>query len=142
MPTMHASAEWSGNLTGGSGRISAKRGQLEAGYSLKSRLGEEPQTNPEELLGAAHAACFSMMVSALATNAGLTPTRISTDAAVTFGPVDGGFAITSIALTCEAIIPGIDATGFAELAENAKNNCPVSKALTGTSITLTATLVD
>ena len=138
---MHASAEWSGSLTGGSGKISAKRGQLEASYSLKSRLGEEPQTNPEELLGAAHAACFSMMVSALASNAGLTPASIRTDAAVTFGPVDGGFAITGIVLTCEADIPGIDAAGFAELAENAKNSCPVSKALGGTPITLTASLV-
>ncbi|MGC4044466.1 MAG: OsmC family peroxiredoxin [Armatimonas sp.] len=102
----------------------------------------ETQTNPEELLGAAHAACFSMMVSALASNLGLTPNRISTDAAVTFGPVDGGLAITGIALTCEADIPGIDAEGFAELAENAKNNCPVSKALAGTTITLTATLAE
>lgn len=138
---MTASAEWSGNLTEGAGKITAKRGGLDASYSLKSRTGEEPQTNPEELLGAAHAACFSMMLAALATNAGLTPTRIHTTADVSFGPVDGGFAVTGIALTCEASIPGVDAAGFAELAENAKVNCPVSKALTGTTITLTATLI-
>ena len=143
MPTSHASAAWSGNLTEGSGKISGKtRAFSELPYSLKSRLGEEPKTTPEELLGAAHAACFSMMMSALATGDGLTPTRIHTTAAVTFGPDgNGGFAISTVALETEAAIPGLDDAGFQALAENAKVNCPVSKALTGVSISLVAKLV-
>ena len=143
MPTSHATVIWIGDLPHGAGKISGKTGAFtDLGYSLKSRLGEEPKTSPEELLGAAHAACFSMMVSALATGAGLTPTRIHTTAAVTFGPDgSGGFAISGVALDTEAAIPGLDDAGFQALAQNAKTGCPVSKALTGVSITLTAKLV-
>ena len=143
MPTSHATVIWIGDLPHGAGKISGKTGAFtNLGYSLKSRLGEEPKTSPEELLGAAHAACFSMMVSALATGAGLTPTRIHTTAAVTFGPDgSGGFAISGVALDTEAAIPGLDDAGFQTLAQNAKTGCPVSKALTGVSITLTAKLV-
>ena len=143
MPTSHATVVWSGDLPHGAGKISGKTGAFtDLGYSLKSRLGEEPKTSPEELLGAAHAACFSMMVSALATGAGLTPTRIHTTAAVTFGPDGaGGFAISGVALDTEAAIPGLDDAGFQTLAQNAKTGCPVSKALTDVSITLTAKLV-
>ena len=143
MPTSHASAVWNGDLPHGSGKISGKTGAFpELPYSLKSRTGEEPKTSPEELLGAAHAACFSMMVSALATGDGLTPTRIHTTAAVTFGPDgSGGFAISAVALETEAAIPGLDDAGFQTLAEKAKVGCPVSKALTGVPIALTAKLV-
>lgn len=140
MATSKATAVWNGDLSQGAGQITAGTGAFTLPYSLKSRIGEEPKSNPEELVGAAHAGCFSMMVSALCTQAGLTPTEIKTVASVTFGPVEGGFAITAIALVCEATIPGIDAAGFQELAENAKVNCPVSKALTGVPITLEATL--
>jgi len=141
MATSKATAVWNGNLTGGAGTITAQTGAFTLPYSLKSRIGEEAKSNPEELIGAAHAGCYSMMLSALCTQTDLVPTAISTTAAVTFGPVDGGFAITSIELECEASIPGLDEAGFAELAENAKVNCPVSKALTGVPITLTARLV-
>ena len=141
MATSTATAVWNGDLPHGSGQITAGTGAFAVPYSLKSRIGEEAKSNPEELIGAAHAGCFSMMVSALCTNAGLVPTAIQTKASVTFGPVEGGFAITAIALSCEASIPGIDAAGFQELAENAKVNCPVSKALTGVPITLEARLI-
>ena len=142
MATSHASVIWTGDLPHGAGKISGKTGAFsDLGYSLKSRLGEEPKTNPEELLGAAHAACFSMMIAALASGDGLTPTRIHTTAAVTFGPDGaGGFAISAVALDTEAAIPGLDEDGFQKLAESAKNGCPVSKALTGVAITLTAKL--
>lgn len=141
MATSKATAVWNGDLTQGGGRITANTGAFDLPYSLKSRTGEEPNSNPEELVGAAHAGCFSMFVSAICTQAGLVPTEIKTTASVTFGPVEGGFAITAIALDTEASIPGIDAAGFQELAENAKTNCPVSKALTGVPITLTARLI-
>ena len=143
MPTSHATAVWNGDLPHGAGKISGKTAAFtDLGYSLKSRLGEEPKTNPEELLGAAHAGCFSMMIAAVSTGKGLTPARIHTTAAVTFGPDgSGGFAISGVALDTEAAIPGLDDAGFQEIAENAKANCPVSKALTGVEITLTARLV-
>ena len=141
MATSKATAVWNGNLPQGKGQISAGTGAFSLPYSLKSRLGEEPKSNPEELIGAAHSGCFTMMIAALCTQAGLVPTEISTTASVTFGPVEGGFAISDIALECEASISGIDEAGFQELAENAKVNCPVSKALTGVTITLKATLV-
>ena len=142
MATSQATALWSGDLPHGSGRIQAKTGAFDLPYSLKSRLGEEPHSNPEELIGAAHAGCFSMMVAALCTQAGLTPTRIQTTARVAFGPVEGGLAITGIALDCEAVVPGIDAGGFAQIAGNAKANCPVSKALASVPITLDARLIE
>ena len=141
MATSKATTVWNGNLPQGKGQISGATGAFSLPYSLKSRLGEEPKSNPDELLGAAHSSCFSMMLAALCTGAGLVPTEIKTTASVTFGPVEGGFAISTIALECEASIPGIEEAAFQELAENAKLNCPVSKALTGVTITLSATLV-
>ena len=141
MATSKATAVWNGNLPQGTGQITAGTGAFTLPYSLKSRTGEEPKSNPEELIGGAHAGCFSMMVAALCTQASVVPTQIKTTASVTFGSVDGGFAISAIVLECEATIPGLDEAAFQELAQNAKVSCPVSKALTGVPITLAARLV-
>ena len=111
------------------------------GFSFKSRMEEGTGTNPEELIGAAHAGCFSMAFSATLEKAGFTPKRVHTKASVRFDKVEGGFAITGIELTTEAEVPGIEQAKFQELAEAAKKGCPVSKALAGTNITLKATLV-
>lgn len=142
MSVSKASAVWNGDLTHGSGTISGATKAFSVDYSLKSRLGEEPKSNPEELLGAAHAGCFSMMVSALLTQAGTPPTSIQTNASVTLGSVDGGFAITKILLETKASVPGITDEAFQAVATNAKQNCPVSKALTGVAIELVAVLED
>ncbi len=115
-------------------------GAFEGPFSFKSRMEEGVETNPEELIGAAHAGCYSMQFSAMLDHAGHTPDRIHTTAKVHFGPVDGGFAITKIELTTEGTVPGIDADTFKEIAEKAKVSCPVSKALAGTEITLDAKL--
>lgn len=141
MPTRTASARWEGGLKGGSGRFSLGSGALEAPYSFGTRFEEEPGTNPEELIAGAHAACFSMALSAGLERAGTPPTRVSTTAKVAFGPVEGGFAITRIDLECEAEVPGLDDAGFQEAATGAKENCPVSKALAAVDITLDARLV-
>jgi osmotically inducible protein OsmC len=116
-------------------------GAFEGPFSFKSRMEEGTGTNPEELLGAAHAGCFSMAFSATLEKAGFPPQRVHTKAGVRFDKVEGGFAITGIELTTEAEVPGIDQAKFQELAEAAKKGCPVSKALAGTNITLKATLV-
>jgi osmotically inducible protein OsmC len=116
-------------------------GAFQGAYSFRSRMEDGPGTNPEELIGAAHAGCFSMALSAGLSAAGHTPTRVHTTAAVHFDRVEGGFRITKIELRTEAQVPGIDRAAFLEQAETAKKNCPVSKALTGTEITLDARLV-
>ena len=141
MPIRTAEAEWKGNLLQGQGRMKLGTGAFEGPFSFKSRMEDGAGTNPEELIGAAHAGCFSMAFSATLEKAGFTPKRVHTKAAVRFDKVEGGFAITGIELTTEAEVPGIDQAKFQELAEAAKNGCPVSKALTGTKITLKATLV-
>jgi osmotically inducible protein OsmC len=104
-------------------------------------MGDGAGTNPEELIGAAHAGCFSMALSAGLGAAGFKPERIATHAQVHFGQVEGGFAISKIELTTEARVPGLEADAFQEAAQNAKKNCPVSKALAGVEITLDAKLV-
>ena len=135
-----ASAEWQGNLKNGRGRISTKSGALRnAPYSFAMRFGDEPGTNPEELIGAAHAGCFSMALSAQLERAGFTPGQISTTAVVTVEKVGEGFAVTESALQLTAAIPGIDEASFKRIAEEAKANCPISKLL-NTRITLQATL--
>jgi osmotically inducible protein OsmC len=110
-------------------------------FTFKSRMENGEGTNPEELIGAAHAGCFSMAFSAGLARAGFPPKRVHTRAAVHFDKVPDGFAITSIDLATEAEVPGIDAAKFQELAEGAKKGCPVSKALAGTKINLQAKLV-
>jgi osmotically inducible protein OsmC len=137
-----SAAEWHGRVQDGRGCVSLGSGAFEGPYSFGSRFEEEPGTNPEELLGAAHASCFSMALSLLLTEAGFTPTRIKTLARVSIERSGNGFAITHISLVTEGEVPGLDSKSFTAQAEAAKANCPVSKALTGVEISLTASLVE
>lgn len=141
MPTRAARAVWNGNIQKGSGHITLESGACESSYSFGSRFEAAGGTNPEELLAAAHAACFAMALSLGLGKAGFSPERIDAAAKVSIEPVDGGFAIRSSRLTCEARVPGIDADTFAKHAEATKAGCPVSKALAGIDITLDARLV-
>lgn len=141
MPIRTASARWQGNLTEGSGTIRTGKGGYEGNYSFKSRFEEGEGTNPEELIGAAHAGCFSMALSGALGRAGHTPTRVQTTARIHLEKSDAGFSITRSELVCEAEVPGIDEAQFAEIAEGAKASCPVSRVLAGAEITLDARLV-
>ncbi len=142
MPTQKAEAEWKGNLAQGSGRLKVGSGAFDGPYSFKSRFEEgQSATNPEELIGAAHAGCFAMALTAQLSRAGLTPAWIRTVAKVKLEKVGDAFAITRIDLETEAQIPGIDDAAFQKHALDAKQNCPVSKALAGTEIHLNAKLV-
>lgn len=138
MTTRISSAEWKGTLKEGSGTMKLASGAYEGAYTFASRFEEGKGTNPEELIGAAQAGCFSMFLSALLSKAGYTPERINTSATVhlTEGPT-----ISLIELKCEASVPGVSEAEFQEHAAAAKQNCPVSKALAGPEITLSATLL-
>jgi osmotically inducible protein OsmC len=136
-----AEAEWKGDLRDGQGSVKLGSGAFAGPYSFRSRMGEGPGTNPEELIGAAHAGCFSMALSAILTEAGHPPTRIHTTAQVHFERVDSGYQISRIELQTEGQVPGVTPAAFQEHAQTAKKNCPVSKALAGTEITLEAKLV-
>jgi osmotically inducible protein OsmC len=143
MPERLGEAVWEGDLTG-QGKVSLGSGAFSGPYSAKSRFEDEegtPGTNPEELIGAAHAACFSMALSVGLSRAGYIPTRVHTKANVRLERVDAGFAITRIDLKTEGEVPGISDETFQAEAASAKANCPVSKALAGTEITLEATLI-
>ena len=139
MPIRTASARWSGNLTEGSGTVKTGKGGYEGNYSFKSRFEEGEGTNPEELIGAAHAGCFSMAFSKGLADAGFTPTSVDTTAKVHLDKVDAGFGVTRIDLETVGNVPGIDEARFQELAADAKANCPVSQALS-VEITLEAKL--
>ncbi len=141
MPVRRAEAVWEGDLLKGKGKMKLGSGAYEGAYSFASRFEEGPGTNPEELIGAAHAGCFSMALSFMLGNAGCTPERIRTVAKVRIDKVGEGFKITAIELETEAKIPGIDEKKFMEQAEAAKKGCPVSQALSGTEISLKAKLV-
>src|SRR5947209_1952306 len=141
MPVRTADARWEGNLPDGKGTMRFGGGAFEGQYSFSSRFEEGAGTNPEELIAAAHAGCFSMAFSNGLAKAGHTPTRVDTTARVHLEKVEGGFGITRIELRTEAEVPGIDEATFKEQAETAKANCPVSKALAAVEITLDATLV-
>ena len=141
MPARTAEAEWNGGLMDGHGEMKLGSGAFSGPYSFRSRMQDGPGTNPEELIGAAHAGCFSMALSAQLGAAGFTPTRIHTNAKVHFDKQGQGFAITKIELTTEASIPNIDEATFQQQAQSAKQNCPVSKALAGVDIQLNAKLV-
>ncbi|HEY3122053.1 MAG TPA: OsmC family protein [Vicinamibacteria bacterium] len=141
MATRKATAQWDGNLQQGRGTMSLGSGAFKGQYSFASRFEEGAGTNPEELIGAAHAGCFSMAFAAGLAKAGFQPKRVSTTATVQLLKQGEGFAITSIELDTEAEVPGIDPAKFQELAEGAKKGCPVSKALAGTEIKLKAKLV-
>lgn len=135
-----ASAVWQGSLKEGSGTLSTGSGALSAKpYSFKTRFEGEQGTNPEELIGAAHAGCFSMAFSMILGMAGFTPDKIETTATITLEPKDGGFAITASHLDVTASVPGLDDAGFQELAAKAKAGCPVSKVLNA-NITMEARL--
>ena len=136
-----ASAVWEGTLRKGSGMVKLGSGAFTGKYSFSSRFEEGTGTNPEELIGAAHAGCFSMALAAGLTKAAQNPTRISTTAQVSLEKVGEGFKITTIELNTEAEVPGIDEKTFIEHAETAKKNCPVSQALAGVDIRLNAKLV-
>jgi lipoyl-dependent peroxiredoxin len=141
MPARTANAEWKGSLPEGSGKMAFGSGAYEGNYSFKSRMEEGPGTNPEELIAAAHAGCFSMAFAHVLSQAGFTPTAVRTKATVRFDKVEAGFAITGIHLSTEATVPGIENAAFQEHAHTAKVNCPVSKALAAVDIKLDATLV-
>ncbi len=135
-----ASAQWQGSLKEGSGILSTGSGALvDKPYSFKTRFEGEQGTNPEELIGAAHAGCFSMAFSMILGMAGFTPEKIATSATISLEPKDGGFAITASHLDVTATIPGIDDATFQELAAKAKAGCPVSKVLNA-EITMDARL--
>lgn len=140
MAVRTSEAEWRGNLREGTGRVKLGSGAFEGSYSFPSRFEDGKGTNPEELLGAAHAGCYSMALSAGLSKAGHPPTRVHTVARVHLEKVGEGFGITRIELECDAQVPGIDAAAFQEQAEGAKKGCPISKALAATEITLKATL--
>lgn len=135
-----ASAAWSGGLKDGRGSISTQSGALQAyPYGFAARFEGQKGTNPEELLGAAHAGCFTMALSLILGEAKLTATQMDTTAKVTLEQVEGGFAITAVHLTLKAKIPGTDQKTFEELANKAKAGCPLSKVIKA-PITLEATL--
>nr|MBF0682196.1 OsmC family protein [Pseudomonas sp.] len=135
-----ASAVWQGDLKSGKGTISTQSGALKDNpYGFNTRFEDAPGTNPEELIGAAHAGCFSMALSMILGEAGLTAERLETQAEVTLDKQADGFSITAIALTLKARIPGADEATFQQLAKKAKEGCPVSKVLNA-NISLSATL--
>ena len=134
------SAVWTGNLKQGKGKISTQSGVLtDAQYGFNTRFEDGPGTNPEELIGAAHAGCFSMALSMMLTEAGLTVDKIATNASVTLDKTDEGFTITKVHLTLTAKIPNTDEKTFLEIANKAKAGCPVSRLLKA-EITLDAKL--
>ena len=136
-----ASAVWKGSLKEGSGTLTTGSGALSAKpYSFRTRFEGEPGTNPAELIGAAHAGCFSMAFSMILGMAGLTPEKIETEATVTLEKVDDGFAVTESHLDVKASIPGVDDATFQDLAGKAKAGCPISKLLNA-KITMDAKLV-
>ena len=135
-----ASAEWRGSLKEGKGTISAESGAIaNLPYSFKTRFEGEKGTNPEELIGAAHAGCFSMALSAQLGGAGMTPESIRTTAAVTLEKVGEGFSVTAVHLDVTAKIPGADKGAFEKAANEAKSGCPISKLLNA-KITMDARL--
>jgi len=142
LPVRTSEAEWKGDLRGGEGTMKLGSGAYEGRYSFGSRFEENPGSNPEELIGAAHAGCFSMAFSGQLGSAGFSPVRIHTTAKVHIERGESGFSITRIDLDTEGEVPGIDNAKFQELAEAAKKGCPVSRALAAVAeINLNARLV-
>ncbi len=137
----HATAHWEGDLKTGKGQLSTPQSGLmeNTRYAFNSRFGEEKGTNPEELIAAAHAGCFTMALSAKLTEAGFPPTSLDTRAEVDLS-MENGPVFSQIRLKLKGVVPGIDAAKFQELAEDAEKNCPVSKALSAVPISLQAEL--
>jgi osmotically inducible protein OsmC len=140
MPVRNAEAVWEGNLKNGKGKMRLGGGAFEGSYSFASRFEQGPGTNPEELIAAAHAGCFSMALSMILEKAGYTAEHIHTIAKVHIDKAGEGFKITTIELETEGKVPGLDEKTFMKHAEDAKKNCPVSMALTGAQIKLNAKL--
>jgi lipoyl-dependent peroxiredoxin len=137
MPTRNSSAQWQGSLREGAGTMRLGSGAYEGPYSFVSRFEDGAGTNPEELIAAAHAGCYSMALSSNLGKAGYTPTSIETTATVHLNPPAG---ITKIELSTRAVVPGLDDAEFQKIAEETKSTCPVSKALSAVETTLTAQL--
>jgi osmotically inducible protein OsmC len=129
MPTRSAKADWQGEFKRGGGSVSTETGILDSQYNFSGRFESGDGTNPEELLAAAHASCFTMALSVGLTQAGNPPESLATEAKVTVDQVEGGFGITKIELSVTGKVPGLDADGFAQAAQGAKEGCPLSKAL-------------
>lgn len=138
MPTRDGHARWEGSLQGGSGTMKTGSGSVEGTYSAASRFEDGEGTNPEEILGAAHAGCYSMALSHVLGGGGHDPEWVETTAKVTIKMAGGGFEISKIELETEASVPGLSEGEFQEAAETAKRECPVSKALAGPEITLSS----
>lgn len=141
MATRSAEATWQGTLQNGTGSVKTSSGAFEGPYSFRSRFEDAPQTNPEELLGAAHAACYSMALNNAMFKDGLEPKRVYTQAHVSLEKVETGFRITNIHLITEAEVPGLDAARFQEYAEKTKETCIVSQALSAVPMTLETKLL-
>ena len=141
MPVRNAEAQWSGDLLSGAGKMKLGSGAYEGQYSFKSRMESGVGTNPEELIGAAHAGCYSMALSAILGKAGFKPESVHTKAGVKFEKVGDGFSITGIHLDVEGKVPSCTAEQFLENAIKAKAGCPVSRALASVEITLDAKLI-
>jgi osmotically inducible protein OsmC len=141
MAIRKASATWEGNLKDGKGTLKVGSGAFEGPFTFISRFESSGDTNPEELLGAAEAGCFSMALAHGLSQAGHTPNSVRTEAKVNLALVEGGFKITTIELSTEAEVPGLDNSTFQEFAENTRKTCIVSRALTGVEILLEAKLV-
>jgi lipoyl-dependent peroxiredoxin len=139
MGVSKGSAQWSGGLKDGKGSMKPDH-VPEIGFTLGSRFEGQPASNPEELIGAALAGCFSMALTASLERAGQKPQGVRTSADVTLEKLADGFTITGIALVSQATVPGMDAAQFEQIAQETKKGCPVSKALAGTTITLKASL--
>ncbi len=141
MPIRKANAEWRGDLRKGTGNISTESGVLKnVPYNFVSRFETGDETNPEELIGAAHAACFSMALSNILAGAGFTVNSVKTEDKVHIEKLESGFTITKIEMQCDANVSGIDDATFQKHAEEAKKGCPVSKALAAVEMVLTANL--
>ena len=141
MPVRSANAEWSGDLKSGKGQMSLGGGAWQGPFSFASRFEDGQGTNPEELIAAAHAGCFSMAFSNILAGAGFTPKSVRTTARAHLEKTEGGFEITRLELKTEADVPGIEESEFQNKAEDAKKNCPVSKLYKGAQIDLQAKLV-
>lgn len=141
MPVRTSDATWNGDLKGGKGSVRLGSGAYEGQFNFSSRFESGVGTNPEELIAAAHAGCFSMALSAGLGKGGFTPTSVHTTAKVTIEKVGEGMKITKIQLTSEAKVPGIDDATFANIAQQTKAGCPVSQALSAVPIELDAKLL-
>jgi len=142
MADRKANASWSGSLTEGKGTVALGSGLFEGTFSFGTRMGEEPGTNPEELLGASLAGCYTMALNATLEKSGTPASSVKSEAVVHLGKDDSGFVIKGIDLSVEAAVEGLDDGAFQEIAEKVSQACPISKALAATKITLHAKLAE